>query len=66
MATVRQVLAGLIDEKLSGMAEAAVEPGYAESTSFPVRGCLQAVVSEEWDHRLYAERDFDAFESRSL
>jgi uncharacterized protein YjbI with pentapeptide repeats len=63
MATVRQVLAGLTDAKLAGMTEVVVEPGYPESTSFPVRRCLQAVVSEEWQHRLYAERDFDVLES---
>jgi hypothetical protein len=65
MATVRQVLAGLTDEKLTGMTQVVVEPGYPASTSFPVRRCLQAVVSEEWEHRLYAERDFDVLESRS-
>jgi DinB superfamily/Pentapeptide repeats (8 copies) len=66
MATVRQVLAGLTDEGLSGMTVAVVEPGYPESRSFPVRRCLQAVVNEEWEHRLYAERDFDLLETRSL
>jgi hypothetical protein len=32
--------------------------------SFPVRRCLRAVLNEEWEHRLYAERDFDVLESR--
>jgi DinB family protein len=57
-ATVRQVLAGLTDERLAGWTEAVTEPGYPEPESFPVRRCLQAVLSEEWEHRLYAERDF--------
>jgi hypothetical protein len=64
MATVRQVLAGLTDEKLAGMTEPVMEPGYPEPGSFAVRRCLQAILSEEWEHRLYAERDFDALETR--
>jgi hypothetical protein len=64
MATVRQVLAGLTDETLAGMTEPVMEPGYPEPGSFAVRRCLQAILSEEWEHRLYAERDFDALETR--
>lgn len=65
MATVRQVIAGLTDEKLAGLTEPVMEPGYPEPESFPVRRCLQAILNEEWEHRLYAERDFDVLESRS-
>jgi uncharacterized damage-inducible protein DinB len=64
MATVRQVLAGLTDEKLAGRTEPVTEPGYPEPESFPVRRCLQAIVSEEWEHRLYAERDLDLLQAR--
>ena len=64
MATVRQVLAGLTDEKLAGLTEPVMEPGYPEPGSFAVRRCLQAILNEEWEHRLYAERDFDALETR--
>jgi len=64
MATVRQVIAGLTDEKLAAMTEPVMEPGYPEPESFAVRRCLQAILSEEWEHRLYAERDFDVLESR--
>jgi DinB superfamily/Pentapeptide repeats (8 copies) len=59
MATVRRVLDDLTDEQLAGMTEAVTEPGYPEPESFPVRRCLQAVLSEEWQHRLFAERDLD-------
>ena len=62
MATVRQVIADLTDERLAAMTEPVTEPGYPEPESFPVRRCLQAIVNEEWEHRLYAERDFDALE----
>jgi uncharacterized protein YjbI with pentapeptide repeats len=64
MATVRQVIADLTDEQLAGRTEPVVEPGYPEPESFAVRRCLQAILSEEWEHRLYAERDFDVLESR--
>ena len=64
MATVRQVLADLTDERLAGMTEPVMEPGYPESESFAVRRCLQAILSEEWEHRLYAERDLDVLGSR--
>ena len=65
MATVRQVIADLTDDKLAGQTEPVLEPGYPEPESFPVRRCLQAILSEEWQHRLYADRDFDVLESRS-
>ena len=63
-ATVRRVLADLTDERLAGTTEPVAEPGYPESTSFAVRRCLGAVVSEEWHHRLYAERDLAVLEAR--
>jgi uncharacterized protein YjbI with pentapeptide repeats len=64
MATVRRVLAGLTDAELAGMTTPVTEPGYPEPESFPVRRCLRAILSEEWEHRLYAERDLDILESR--
>ena len=64
MATVRQVLTELTDAKLAGMTEAVREPGYPAPESFAVRRCLQAILNEEWEHRLYAERDFDVLDSR--
>jgi len=62
MTTVRNVLAGLTDEQLAGMTQPVTEPGYPEPESFPVRRCLRAILNEEWQHRLYAERDLDALE----
>jgi len=63
MAIVGEVLAGLTDERLAGMTEPVPEPGYPESESFAVRRCLGAIINEEWEHRLFAERDLDAIES---
>jgi len=65
MATVGQVIAGLTDETLAAMTEPVTEPGYPEPKGFAVRRCLQAILSEEWEHRLYAERDLDVLEARS-
>jgi hypothetical protein len=65
MATVRRVFEDLTDDKLAGMTEPVLEPGYPESESFAVRRCLRAVVNEEWEHRLYAERDLGVLEARS-
>lgn len=64
MATVRRVIADLTHEKLAGMTEPVTDRGYPEPESFAVRRCLQAILNEEWEHRLYAERDLDVLESR--
>jgi hypothetical protein len=62
MAGVREVMAGLTDDDVHGTTEPVLEPGYPESESFPVQRCLRAVVVEEWEHRLFAERDLDVLE----
>jgi hypothetical protein len=64
VAGVRELLAGLTDEQLASTTTPVTEPGYPEPESFPVRRCLGAVVSESWEHRLYAERDLDVLTSR--
>jgi hypothetical protein len=65
MSTVRGLIADLTDETLGEMTEPILEPGYPEPESFAVRDCLEVILSEEWEHRLYAERDLDVLESRS-
>jgi len=65
MATVRQLIAGLTEERLAGMTEPVREPGYPRSDSFAVRDCLLTILDEEWQHRMYAERDLDVLASRS-
>jgi uncharacterized protein YjbI with pentapeptide repeats len=64
MDTVRQVLAGLTDVRLAAMTEPVTQPGYPEPESFPVRRCLGSILDEEWEHRLYAERDLAVLESQ--
>jgi hypothetical protein len=64
MSTVRQVIEGLTDESLAGHTEPVDAPGWPEPRSYLVRECLLIVLNEEWQHRLYAERDLDALEAR--
>jgi hypothetical protein len=60
MSTVRQVIEGLTDESLDRHTTPVEGPGWPEPRSYLVRECLSVVLTEEWEHRLYAERDFDA------
>jgi uncharacterized protein YjbI with pentapeptide repeats len=64
MSTVRQVIEGLTDESLDGLTEPVEAPGWPEPRSYPVRDCLLVILNEEWEHRLYAERDLDSLEAR--
>jgi hypothetical protein len=62
MAGVREAMAGLTDDDLRGTTEPVLEPGYPESRGYPVLRCLRAIVVDEWEHRLFAERDLDILE----
>lgn len=64
MGTVRQVIDDLTEEKLNSHTEPVLEPGWPRSVSYPVRQCLLIILNEEWQHRLYAERDLDALAAR--
>ncbi len=66
MSTVREVVDGLTDESLRGHTEPVEGPGWPKPRSYPVRECLLIILNEEWEHRLYAERDLDALEAREL
>jgi hypothetical protein len=61
---VRDVIAHLTPEQLSSTVTR-TEPGWPQREDFPLTQCLFIVVNEEWHHRLYAERDLDAFEART-
>jgi len=58
-AMVRHVLESLTDEQL-GADVTRTESGWPRAEQFPVKECLSIVLTEEWQHRLYAERDLDA------
>ena len=64
-AVVRDVLARLTDDVLAGETDPIPPPGYPAAGTYHVRRCLQAVVIEEWEHRLFAERDLAVLEARS-
>ena len=65
MATVRRVVDGLTDEALDAMTEPVEGPGYPASTSYRVRSILATILSEEWLHRQYAERDLEVVAARA-
>jgi len=64
MSTVRRVVDELTEESLAAQTDPVEAPGWPPPRSFPVGECLRIVLSEEWEHRLYAERDLDALEAR--
>ncbi len=61
-AMVKQVLDGLTEEQLAGTVTR-TEPGWPQVEDFPVKECLLIVLNEEWQHRLYAERDLTVLET---
>jgi uncharacterized damage-inducible protein DinB len=63
MATVRAVVEGLSDESLDGDTIPVDAPGWPQPQSYPARECLLIILNEEWEHRLYAERDLGALEA---
>jgi len=63
-ATVRGYIAQLTDETLESHTTPVEGPGWPPSESYPVRKCLLIVLNEEWQHRLYAERDLDVLDDR--
>lgn len=60
---VREVLESLTDEQL-GTTVTRTEPGWPQAEDFPLAECLSIVLNEEWEHRLYAERDLTELEKR--
>ncbi len=64
-ATVRRVVDDLTEESMAADTVPVDAPGWPPPRSFPVAECLRIVLSEEWEHRLYAERDLDVLEGRS-
>jgi hypothetical protein len=62
---VRAVLDNLTEESLAGWTEPVDAPGWPEPRSYPLLECLRIVLNEEWEHRLYAERDLAVLEDRT-
>ncbi|MHB1500371.1 MAG: DinB family protein [Candidatus Dormibacteria bacterium] len=61
---VRRVMESLTGEQLASDL-ARTEPGWPQLESFSFKQCLRIVLNEEWEHRLYAERDLTALEKES-
>ncbi|HTN80373.1 MAG TPA: DinB family protein [Acidimicrobiales bacterium] len=53
------VIEALTDEQLASTVTQSA-PGWPILVDFPLKECLQIVLNEEWEHRLYAERDLAA------
>lgn len=64
MATVRQVIEDLSPERLASDTAPVEAPGWPPPRSFPVAECLVVILSEEWEHRNYAERDLAVLAAR--
>jgi len=62
--TVREVMAKLTDEKLAETVTR-TEPGHPKEVDIPVKQCLLVLLNEEWEHRLYADRDLAALAANS-
>ena len=63
-AMVRRVVDSLTDAGLSAEVSR-IEPGWPQAETFPVKEGLRVVLNEEWEHRLYAERDLASLEQES-
>ena len=61
---VRAFLEELTEEQLDDHTDPVEGPGWPPPVSFEVRECLLIILSEEWEHRRYAERDLAALENR--
>ena len=63
MATVREIVTGLTEESLETETKPVEAAGWPQSHSYRMRNVLLHVFHEEWEHRLYAERDLAALEA---
>jgi len=63
-AMVREVLEPLTDEQLASTVTRP-GPGWPRADDFPLAECLRIVLNEEWEHRLYAERDLTVLKKES-
>lgn len=61
---VTALLRDLDDERLAGRSVPVDGPGWPPARDYAVGEVLAIVVNEEWEHRLFAERDLAALEGR--
>ncbi len=63
-AMVRGVMQSLTTERLASEVSSTA-PGSPREESVSVKECLRVVLNEEWEHRLYAERDLTSLEKEN-
>lgn len=63
MAVVRRYVDNLTEDALNADTTPVGGPGWPPPDNYSVREILLLVLNEEWQHRLYAERDLDVLES---
>lgn len=64
MATVRRLIQDLTDARLAEETQPVDGPSWPPAQAFPVREPLLTVLNEEWQHRVYAERDLKLIKQR--
>lgn len=64
MAMVRAVVDGLTDDSMDALSTPVDAPGWPGPISVPAYDALLCILNEEWQHRLYAERDLDLLAAR--
>ncbi|MFB6724191.1 DinB family protein [Kribbella sp. NPDC056345] len=57
MGRVRRYVDQLTDEELSTKTTPVEGPSWPPAAAYDVKMCLSIILNEEWQHRLYAERD---------
>jgi hypothetical protein len=62
---VAAVLRDLDDERLAQRTDPVDAPGWPPARAYAVREVLGIVVNEEWEHRLFAERDLASLEAQA-
>jgi hypothetical protein len=62
MTTVREFIHALTEDVLNSDTKPVDAPGWPQPKSYPVSQCLRIILNEEWEHRLYAERDLAILE----
>jgi DinB superfamily len=63
-AMVRHVMQSLTNDQLASEVTR-TEPGWPQLEAFPLKECLRIVLNEEWEHRLFAERDLTSLEKHA-
>src|SRR3954447_7893282 len=64
MREVRETIAALTPQELDRVCDPPASPGHP-NTPHSVRGCLQVILDEEWEHHRYAVRDLEQLEAQS-